>query len=93
MVLVAAGGVHDQEHHQENDHDDSNHASLGHAAVHFDQGNVRNFKSVSTLLRAINSNAVRNAWVLTRPLSNGKIKCGGDGGTVDVDRPNLHFIG
>lgn len=93
MVLVAAGGVHDQEHHQENDNDDPRHAPLGHAAAHFD--GRENSGDLSHHRRCREPRvfaAVGKAWVLTGLLSDGEVEGGGDGGTIGVDRRDLHFV-
>lgn len=41
VISITAGGVYNQEHHQEDEYDDANHAAFGHTApAHFDQGEI-----------------------------------------------------
>lgn len=41
VISITAGGVYNQEYHQEDEYDDANHAAFGHAApAHFDQREI-----------------------------------------------------
>lgn len=45
LISVEAGGVYDQEHHQEADHDNDNHGAFGHTATAHFEGEMRGSRS------------------------------------------------